>query len=254
MRPPGSEAWSRHRRSVASEEAVRASVLDAVRSLRQEGLVVGTAGNVSAREPGTGRFWITPSGVEYSTLTIDDLVCVELAGQTVRGVAPPFSEKGRVGAGLKPSSDTANHAAIYRQRDDVGGIVHTHSTYATVFAVMRREIPALLVEAAGYLGGAVPVMEYLPPASPDLGELAGRGLGLHRAVLLPNHGVITVGESATSALTAALLVEQSARVAYLASLIGKPAPLPPDEVERMHRFLHNEYGQRPAPAARPGSS
>ena len=77
---------------------------------------------------------------------------------------------------------------------------------------------------------------------------------MRRAVLLPNYGVITVRESADSALTAALLVEQSARVAYLASLLGKPAPLPPGEVERMQRFLHNEYGQRPAPAARQGSS
>lgn len=226
---------------MASEEAVRASIVETVGRMRLEGLVVGTAGNVSARVPGAGQFWITPSGVDYATLTAGDLVCVDLAGRTLAGA-------------LIPSSDTANHAAIYRLRDDAAAILHTHSTYATVFAVLRREVPALLVEAAGYLGGAVPVLEYLPPASPELGERAARGLGMRRAVLLPNHGVITVGESADSALTAALLVEQSARVAYLASLLGKPVPLPPGEVERMQRFLRNEYGQRPAPAARQGSS
>ena len=225
---------------MVSEEAVRASIVETVRRMRQEGLVVGTAGNVSARVPGAEQFWITPSGVDYAGLTAGDLVCVDLAGRTVSGI-------------LKPSSDTSNHAAIYRHRDDAAAIVHTHSTYATVFAVLRREIPALLVEAAGYLGGALPVMEYLPPASPDLGERAATGLGQHRAVLLPNHGVLTVGESADSALTAALLVEQSARVAYLASLLGPAAPLPPDEVGRMHRFLHHEYGQRPAPSV-PGSA
>lgn len=199
--------------------------------MRHERLVVGMAGNVSAREPGASEFWITPSGVDYDRLTADNLVQIHL-----HHPPPP--------AGLKPSSDTANHQAIYRQRDDVSGIVHTHSTYATVFAVLRREIPALLVEAAGYLGGPVPVMEYLPPASPELGERAAVGLGSHRAVLLPNHGVIAVGESVGDAFTAALLVEQSARVAFLASLLGKPAAIPAGEIDRMHRFLHEEYGQR----------
>ena len=225
---------------MANAEDVRASVIETVGRMRQEGLVVGTAGNVSARAPG-GRFWITPSGVDYARLTASDLVCVDLAGQTVAGA-------------LKPSSDTGNHAAIYRLRDDVAGIVHSHSTYATVFAVLRREIPALLVEAAGYLGGAIPLIEYLPPASPGLGERVARGLGPHRAALLPNHGVIAVGESAENAFTAAVLVEQSARVAYLASLLGEPSPIPSDDVERMHWFLHHEYGQRPAPATRPGAS
>jgi ribulose-5-phosphate 4-epimerase/fuculose-1-phosphate aldolase len=226
---------------MASEDAVRASIVETVGRMRQEGLVVGTAGNVSARVPGAGQFWITPSGVDYARLTAGDLVCVDLAGRTVAGA-------------LLPSSDTANHAAIYRLRDDAAAILHTHSTYATVFAVLRREVPALLVEAAGYLGGPVPVMEYLPPASPELGERAARGLGPHRAVLLPNHGVIAVGESVESALIAAILVEQSARVAYLARLLGEPVSIPPGEVERMHQFLHHEYGQRQqAPAALEGS-
>ncbi len=199
--------------------------------MRDEGLVVGTAGNVSAREPGSTRFWITPSGVDYARLTRNQLVQVNLAGRQHAGQ-------------LRPSSDTMIHAAIYRRRDDVVGIVHTHSVFATVFSVLRREIPALLAEAAGYLGGPVHIMKYLPPASPDLGQEAAAGLGEHRAVLLPNHGVIAVGESVESAFTAALLVEQSARVAYLATLLGKPRPLPAGEVQRMNRFLHQDYGQR----------
>jgi ribulose-5-phosphate 4-epimerase/fuculose-1-phosphate aldolase len=225
---------------MASEEAVRAGIVAAATRMRREGLVVGTAGNVSARVPGAAQFWITPSGVDYAMLTAESLVCVDLAGRTLAG-------------GMKPSSDIGNHAAIYRARDDVAAVVHTHSPYATVFAVLRREIPALLVEAAGYLGGGVPVMDYLPPARTELGERAARGLGPHRAVLLPNHGVIAVGESAESAVNAAILVEQSARVAYLASLLGEPVPIPPGEVERMHQFLHHEYGQRQAPAAPDGS-
>ena len=226
---------------MASEESVRASIVETVSRMCQAGFVVGTAGNVSARKPGGEQFWITPSGVDYATLKAADLVCVDLSGRALAGA-------------LKPSSDTAHHAAIFRLRDDVAGIVHTHSTYATVFAVLRREIPALLVEAAGYLGGAVPVIDYIPPATPQPGEHAAQGLARHRAFLLPNHGVIAVGDSAESALTAAVLVEQSARVAYLALLLGEPAVIPPGEVERMEQFLHHEYGQRPASASRAGSA
>ena len=99
----------------------------------------------------------------------------------------------------------------------------------------------------------MPVMEHLPPAIPERGERAARGLGPQRAVLLPNHGVIAVGESPESALIAAIL-EQSARVAYLAHLLGEPVSIPPGEVERMHQFLHYEYGQRQqAPAGLEGS-
>lgn len=216
---------------MADDGAVRAAIIDAVGRMRQEGLVVGTAGNVSGRDPEAPEFWITPSGVEYATLTIDSLVKVDLAGRTIAGT-------------LRPSSDTTNHAAIYRARSDVGGIVHTHSPYATVFAVLRREIPSLLIEAAGYLGGAVPVIDYMPPTIPAGAERIARGVGSGRAALLPHHGVIAVGESVASAFTAAQLVEHAARVAYLASLIGKPSEVPPADIERMSRFLHEEYGQR----------
>jgi ribulose-5-phosphate 4-epimerase/fuculose-1-phosphate aldolase len=213
--------------------SIRARVLLAARSIAAEHLVIGTSGNVSARHSGGRSFWITPSGVPYQALTARHLLEIGLDGTR---------RSGR----LKPSSDTMNHAAIYRRRADVAGIVHTHSPYATVFAVLRRTIPPLLAEAAGYLGGEVPVMQYVPPASPSLGEHVARGLGNHRAALLPNHGVIAVGETVESALTAALLVEQSARVAYLASLVGKPRSLPHGEINRLHTFLHTEYGQRPS--------
>jgi L-fuculose-phosphate aldolase/L-ribulose-5-phosphate 4-epimerase len=216
---------------MAGEQSIRSDVVSAARQISNAGLVIGTAGNVSARQAGASRFWITPSGVEYARLTPGRLVEIDLAGTRRRGR-------------LKPSSDFTNHAAIYRRRPDVACIVHTHSTYASVFAVLHQRIPALLVEAAGYLGGEVTVMSYLPPASPEFGERAADGLGAHRAVLLPNHGVIAVGESVESAVTAALLVEQSARVAYLANLVGKPRLLPKGEVERIHTFLHTEYGQR----------
>jgi ribulose-5-phosphate 4-epimerase/fuculose-1-phosphate aldolase len=216
---------------VADGDAVRAAIIDTVGRMRQEGLVVGTAGNVSGRESGASKFWITPSGVDYATVRTDNLVQVDLDGRTLVG-------------SLKPSSDTTTHGAIYRARKDVAGIVHTHSPYATVFAVLRRPIPPLLIEAAGFLGGSVSVADYAPPLSPGSADRVVQGMGSGRAALLPHHGVITVGETVASAFTAAQLVEHAARVAYLASLIGKPSELPSADIEHMSQFLHEEYGQR----------
>ncbi len=174
---------------------------------------------------------MTPSGVDYEALRPADLVLVELSGRVIKGR-------------LKPSVDTMNHVAIYRARPDVAAIIHTHSPYATSFSVLRREIPPLLAEAAGFLGGVVRVLEYLAPARPELAERLAVGLGADRAVLLPNHGVVAVGESVPKAFAAAILVEQSARIAFLASMIGEAQVLPQGEVERMSRFIHQEYGQR----------
>ncbi len=196
--------------------AIRGRVVAAARQILDHGLVGGTAGNVSARTKGGDTFWITPSGISFSALSESQLVEVDVSGRRRTGK-------------LKPSSDATTHAAIYRRRPDVGAVVHTHSPYATVFAVLRRPIPPLLVDAAGFLGGGVPVM--------------GKSIGKSRAALLPNHGVIAVGESIEAALTAAMMVEQSAKVALLARMIGKPRQVPRAEIERMHRFLHTEYGQ-----------
>ncbi len=219
------------RRSHRAEAAtIREIVVRYARRMRQEGLVTGTSGNLSARNRAAQTCLITPSAMEYDEMRPEDLVIVDFSGRVVEGR-------------LKPSVDTMNHVAIYRARPEVGAVVHTHSPYATAFCVLRREIPPLLAEAAGFLGGPIRVMDYLPPASPQLGEQAAAGLSRSRAVLLPNHGVIAVGESVEKAFAAAALVEQSARVAFLAALMGQPQLVPPGEVERMHRFIHQEYGQ-----------
>jgi L-ribulose-5-phosphate 4-epimerase len=169
--------------------------------------------------------------VDYDTMKTSDAVLVDLSG---RPVSP----------GLKPSVDTPIHVAIYRARPDVGGCIHTHSLYAAAFSTVGREIPPLITESAGYLGGAVRVMEYVPPARPDTGELVAAGLGGDRAVLLPNHGVIAVGETLRKAFAAAMAVEESANVAYVAMQLGEPALVSDAEAARMHEFIHFHYGQR----------
>jgi ribulose-5-phosphate 4-epimerase/fuculose-1-phosphate aldolase len=195
------------------------------------GLVTGTSGNLSGREPGSERIIITPSGVDYEMMRPEQLVAVDLNGKAVE-------------PGMKPSVDTMNHVAIYRARPDVNGVVHTHSPYAAAFSTLPEPIPPLITEAAGYLGGPVRVIEYLPPASPELADRLAVGLGGDRAILLPNHGVMAVGESAAKAFHAAMSVEESARVAWIARLLGRPRLVPDAEVARMHEFIHHRYGQR----------
>ncbi len=213
------------------EADLREQLVAYARQMLRAGLVRGTSGNVSARPPGAGWCLVTPSGVDYETMRREDLVEVGLDGEST-------------GPGLKPSVDTPVHVAVYRARGDVGAVIHTHSTYAAAFSTLHRDVPPLITEAAGYLGGAVRVIGYVPPARPDTGEQVAAGLGQDRAVLLPNHGVVAVGEDLRACYTAAVQVEESAHVAFLALQLGQPHLVPPEEIERMHDFIHHRYGQR----------
>jgi len=214
-----------------TEGELREQMVHFARQMISTGLVRGTSGNLSTREPGTDTCLITPSGVDYETMRAEDVVLVDLSGQPVS-------------AGLKPSVDTPIHVAIYRARPDVGACIHTHSPYAAAFSTVGREIPPLITESAGYVGGAVRVMQYVPPAQADTGDIVAAGLGSDRAVLLPNHGVIAVGENLKKGFGAAMAVEESAHVAFIAMQLGRPSPVPDGEVERMHEFIHFRYGQR----------
>ncbi len=212
-------------------DALREELVKLARQMLALGLVTGTAGNLSGRTPGEAIVLVTPSGVDYDTMRPEDLVAVDLDGKPV-------------GNHLKPSVDTMNHIAIYRARPDVGAVLHTHSPYAAAFSTLFREIPPLITEAAGYLGGSVRVTEYIPPATPEQASRVATGLGEDRAVLLPNHGVMAVGENPQKAFHAAVSVEESARVAFIAHQLGEPRWVPESEVRRMSDFIHRRYGQR----------
>jgi L-ribulose-5-phosphate 4-epimerase len=215
----------------ASEEALRVELVRFARQMIASGLVRGTSGNISAREPAANWCLITPSGVEYETLEPEQLVVVRLDGER-----PPDQ--------LNPSVDTPVHLGVYRGRPDVAACIHTHSPYAAAFSTVGREIPALITESAGFVGGSVRVIDYVPPARPDTGEQVAAGLGSDRAVLLPNHGVFAVGESLKKCFGAAMAVEESAHVAFIALQLGTPRLVPTAEVRRMHDFIHHQYGQR----------
>ena len=212
-------------------EELKFEVLQALLALPKSGLVQGTSGNVSGRQ--VELVVIKPSGIPYEELRPEDLVVVDLDGKVVEGK-------------LKPSVDTLAHLEIYRALQDVGGVVHTHSTYATVFAVLGRELPVYTTELADFFGGSIPISEYVPPGDRGIGlQFAEKTKpGRYRALIMRSHGVFTAGKTPADAVKAALIVEHSARIACLAELLGKPTALPPDEVRKLHERYIGGYGQR----------
>src|SRR5215207_9346834 len=162
--------------------------------LPRHNLVVWTGGNVSARDPATGLVAIKPSGVRYEQLRPEQMVVLDLEGNILEG-------------DLKPSSDTYSHLYIYRHRPDVGGIVHTHSTYATAFAAVGRPIPVVLTALADEFGGPIPCAGFATIGDESIGEQVVSTIGSSPAVLLRSHGVFTVGPTAEAAVKTAVMVE-----------------------------------------------
>lgn len=198
--------------------------------LPRHGLVVWTSGNVSGRDEASGLVVIKPSGVRYEHLAPEQMVVVDLDGRVVEGV-------------LRPSSDTAAHLYIYRHRPDVGGIVHTHSTFATAFAAVGRPIPAVLTAICDEFGGSIPCGGYARIGGEEIGREVVRVIGDGPAALLQNHGIFTMGRTPEAALKAAVMVEDVARTVFYALQLGQPLDIPPEEVARAHRRYVEEYGQ-----------
>lgn len=212
-------------------EDLKIEVFQALIALPKTGLVQGTSGNVSGRAEEL--VVIKPSGVPYTELRPEDLVVVDLKGRVVEGR-------------LNPSVDTPAHLEIYKKLPEAGGVVHTHSTYATVFAALGRELPVYVTELADLLGGPVPISDYVPPGAAGIGAqfVAKTRPGRYRALLMRAHGVFTAAATPAEALKAAVIVEHSAKIACLAELLGTPKPLPQEEVEELHRKYTSHYGQR----------
>ncbi len=211
-------------------EKLKAQLVELHLELPKNNLVVWTGGNVSARDPESGLVAIKASGVRYGEMRPEHMVIVDLAGTIVEG-------------DFKPSSDTASHLYIYRQRPDVGGVVHTHSPYATAFAAVGKPIPCALTAIADEFGGPIPCGGFALIGDEAIGKVVIETLGKSPSVLLKNHGVFTVGKDATSAVKAAVMTEDNAKTVWLAMQIGEPDELPPAAIEKLHdRYIH-AYGQ-----------
>ncbi|HVG01129.1 MAG TPA: L-ribulose-5-phosphate 4-epimerase [Chloroflexia bacterium] len=193
-------------------------------------LVAWTGGNVSARDPESGLVVIKPSGVRYEHMRPEHMVVLDLEGRKVEGK-------------LKPSSDTASHLYVYRHRADVGGVVHTHSPYATAFAANGRPIPVVLTAIADEFGGPIPCGGFSLIGDESIGKVVLESIGRSTAVLLKNHGVFTIGKNAEAAVKAAVMTEDNARSVWLALQLGTPDEIPPEDVAKLHYRYTNVYGQ-----------
>lgn len=194
-------------------------------------LVAWTSGNVSARDPETGYVMIKPSGVRYEHLRPDQMIVLDLDGKIIEG-------------DLKPSSDTASHLYIYRHRPDVGGIVHTHSSYASAFAAVNRSIPVYLTAQADEFGGPIPCGGFALIGGEEIGKVVIESIGDSCAVLLKNHGVFTIGKDAEGAVKTAVMVEDVARTTWLALQLGQPDEIAPEDIAKLHHRYKNVYGQK----------
>jgi len=220
--------------------SVTATIVDlrsSVAALHQElvryGLVQWTAGNISARVPGADLMVIKPSGVGYDDLTPASMVVCDLDGEVVDGA-------------LSPSSDTASHAYIYRHLPQVGGVVHTHSTYAVAWAARGEAVPCVLTAMADEFGGDIPVAPFALIGTDAIGEVVVEALrnSSSPAVLVENHGPCTVGPDATAAVKAAVMCEDACRSVHIARQLGEPRPIPAEDVRRLFDRYQNAYGQR----------
>ncbi len=217
----------------AAVTRTRDEVCELNAALLQNNLVAWTSGNVSARVPGADLMVIKPSGIAYSELTPAAMVVCDLAGTVVDG-------------GLSPSSDTATHAYVYRQMPEVGGVVHTHSTYATAWAARGEAIPCVLTAMADEFGGEIPVGPFALIGGDEIGRAIVSVLTGHRspAVLLRSHGVFTIGRTARDAVKAAVMCEDVAKTVHHASVRGDLPALPQEQVDALHRRYQEQYGQR----------
>ena len=222
--------------SAAVRQAVELLRQDVARlhtELTRNELIVWTAGNVSGRVPGADLFVIKPSGVSYDDLTPEAMVVCDFDGRLVEGER-------------QPSSDTAAHAYVYRHLPEVGGVVHTHSTYATAWCARREPIPCVLTMMADEFGGDIPVGPFALIGDDSIGQgiVATLRGSRSRAVLMGGHGPFTIGDSARDAVKAAVMLEDVARTVHIAQQLGQTWRLDDADIDRLYDRYQNVYGQQ----------
>jgi len=211
---------------------LRKVVCDLHAELPANNLVAWTSGNISARDPETGLVVIKPSGIKFQDLTPENMVVVDLDGAVVEGE-------------YKASSDTASHCYIYRHMPGVNGIVHTHSRYATAFAILGREIPCVTTAMGDEFGGSIPCGGFALIGGEEIGQVIVETLADSRSpsCLLQNHGVFATGPNAEKAVKAAVMTEDNAAIVWTALQIGTPLTIDPTDIDKLYDRYQNVYGQ-----------
>jgi L-ribulose-5-phosphate 4-epimerase len=212
--------------------ALREEVCRLHAELPKNNLVAWTSGNLSARDPESNLVVIKPSGITFPNLTPENMVVVDIDGKIVEG-------------DYKASSDTASHCYIYRHRPDVLGVVHTHSRYATAFAVLGRGIPCLTTAMGDEFGGPIPCGGFALIGGEEIGAMVVETLKDSKSpsCLLQSHGVFALGKNAESAIKAAVMTEDNAAIVWLASQLGTPLTISEDDIAKLHHRYTNVYGQ-----------
>ena len=212
-------------------EQLRREVWKANLDIYRAGLITMHAGNASGIDRKRGLVLIKPSGVDYDTMRPADVVVTDLEGRKVKGK-------------WKPSVDLPHHLYLYKHCPEIGGVIHTHSNYATSFALLGRPIPVYLTAIADEFGEEIPCAPYVDNLGDHIGETILRYKRRAPAILLGQHGVFAWGPTPREAVKAAVMLEDVAKTVHLALLLGKPAPLPPEEVKKWWDRYHTTYGQK----------
>jgi L-ribulose-5-phosphate 4-epimerase len=208
---------------------LRQKVLETALQMIRDGLAFGAGGNISARDSESGLIAITPTAIEYTRMSPEDVVVIDEYGKNVEGA-------------WKPTSETPMHTIFYREREDVGAVVHTHAPYASVFAICNAEIPMVVTESALCIGGHVPVAPYVRPGTEELARTVLEAMGTGVAVLLAQHGMIAVGSDLHAAYATTIATEVSARLTLLARSAGlQPNTIDQTEVTELRQLYLQQY-------------
>ncbi len=211
-------------------EKLKEQLLQLHLELPKNNLVTWTGGNVSQRDAETGLVVIKASGIRYEEMRPEHMLVVDMSGKVVEGH-------------YKPSSDVHSHLYIYAHRPGTGGVVHTHSRYATAFAAVGKPIPCVLTAIADEFGGAIPCCGFALIGDEAIGKAVLDSIGKSPAVLLKNHGVFAVGNDAAAAVKAAVMTEDVAATVWMALQLGTPDVIPQADVEKLHDRYTRVYGQ-----------
>ena len=218
--------------NIEISDAYKQVIVDTGKEMIRTGMTVGTWGNISVRDPKTGLVYISPSGMDYTTIQSQHVVVMDTDMTIVDGEAEPSIEKHM-------------HTSVYRHRDDVNAVVHTHPTWSTIFGVVRQSLPAVSEDFAQIVGAEVMYCRtYELPGTPELGEAAVEALGDNNAVLLPNHGALAVGPDMPFTLKVSIVLEKNAQIYLFSRLIGKTTLFEKEDIEAMQTFARNHYGKK----------
>ncbi len=214
------------------KQELKQVIVDTGVEMIRTGMTVGTWGNISLRDPETNYMYISPSGMDYIKIKTEHVVVLTLDLEVVDGYAEPSIEKHM-------------HAAVYKARPDVNSVIHTHPIYSSVFGAVKMELPAVSEDFAQIVGDKVGYPEdYELPGTEELGLSAAKALGKHNAVILPNHGSLSVGESVKMALKVSVVLEKNAQIYLFARLLGTPHLFEQKDIDAMQVYAKTMYGQK----------